>query len=112
MSEQVSTSWGSFPQVYNFGHRAIQDLLTGEVNVEEKVDGSQFSFGCFHEYDNLLPDGVEWRGNPRVELKIKSKGAMIYPDAPPGLFKGAVDTVKALFAEGKLTPGWTYRGEA
>jgi hypothetical protein len=74
------------------GHRLVQDLLLDDVIVEEKVDGSQFSFG--------LIDG---------ELKIKSKGAIIYPDAPPAMFRGAVETVLSI--QDKLIPGWTYRAE-
>lgn len=35
----------NYGKVYNLGHRAIADLLKGPVIVEEKVDGSQFSFG-------------------------------------------------------------------
>jgi len=34
---------GSYPSIYNLGHRYLGDLLDGPVVVEEKVDGSQFS---------------------------------------------------------------------
>src|SRR3990167_180075 len=95
------SSWGSYPSCFNMGHRAISSLLDGDVIVEEKVDGSQFSFWWY-------PDEEE-AGNP---LKVKSKGAMIYPDAPPKMFSGAVSTVKRLLEEGKLHPGWAYRGES
>jgi hypothetical protein len=40
MTERIN----SYPQVYNLGHRAIINLFDGEVVVQEKVDGSQFSF--------------------------------------------------------------------
>jgi hypothetical protein len=98
----MTSSWHSYPSSYNFGHRAIADLLTYEVNVEEKVDGSQFSFGYFRVEGT---DGHEW------DLKVKSKGALIYPDAPPAMFRSAVETVKSLRDQGMLTPGYTYRGE-
>ena len=39
----------SYPKIYSLGHAAILDLLDGRVIVEEKVDGSQFSFGLFQE---------------------------------------------------------------
>jgi hypothetical protein len=60
------------------------------VLVEEKVDGSQFSFG-------LDTEG----------LRIRSKGAEMIPDAPEKMFAKCVDKVKTL----PLHPGWTYRGE-
>lgn len=42
-------SWHSYPSIYNLGHRYIADLLTVPVIVEEKIDGSQFSFGLDEE---------------------------------------------------------------
>lgn len=101
------SSWHSYPSIYNMGHRAIADLLTHYVNVEEKVDGSQFSFG-------LVPASgvdIDYPGMEKMSLKVRSKGAVMHPDAPEALFKEAVETVKRLAAEGLLTPGWTYRGE-
>ena len=38
-------SWNSYPKVYALGHPATKDIFSGEVLVEEKIDGSQFSFG-------------------------------------------------------------------
>jgi ATP-dependent RNA circularization protein (DNA/RNA ligase family) len=35
----------SYPSIYALGHRAIRELFDGPVVVEEKIDGSQFSFG-------------------------------------------------------------------
>lgn len=35
----------SFPKIFAVGTSYIQDLLNGEVEVTEKVDGSQFVFG-------------------------------------------------------------------
>jgi hypothetical protein len=45
------TSWHSYPKLYAMGHRAIADLLLDDVIVQEKVDGSQFSFGLFDNLD-------------------------------------------------------------
>ena len=106
----MNNSFTSFPSIFNFGHRAIASLLDGPVNVEEKVDGSQFSFGVFKE-TTVEHSGFNGQYIEHLELKIKSKGAMIYPDAPPKMFKNAVETVHRLFHENKLVPGWTYRGE-
>jgi len=36
---------GSYPKVLALGHRYIKDILDGEHIVEEKLDGSQISFG-------------------------------------------------------------------
>lgn len=89
-------SWNSYPSIYALGHRAIADLFKEPVIVEEKIDGSQFSFGVF-----------EIEGE-RV-LKCRSKGAQINVIAPDGMFKLAVETVQKIADQ--LTPGWTYRGE-
>ena len=47
MNDQDGDSWHSFPSVYAVGHAALADLFLDDVIVEEKVDGSQFSFGLF-----------------------------------------------------------------
>jgi hypothetical protein len=86
-------SWHTYPSIFSLGHRAIADLLTVPVNVEEKVDGSQFSFG------------VDETG----EIHVRSKGALIEPDAPEKMFTQAVETAKRLAP--MLVPGWTYRAE-
>ena len=40
-------SWHSYPSIFGFGHREAQELLDSGVTLmaQEKVDGSQFSFG-------------------------------------------------------------------
>jgi hypothetical protein len=83
---------GSYPTVFQIGHRAIGDLFNGEVVVEEKVDGSQISFG--------VVDG---------ELCIRSKGIQLIIGSSSGMFQKAVDTILSI--QDKLTPGWIYRGE-
>ncbi len=86
-------SWHSYPSIYAVGHRAVEELTKQAVNVEEKVDGSQFSFG-------VTESG---------EIMARSKGAILIPDAPEKMFTRALESVKE--RAGKLTPGWTYRGE-
>lgn len=88
----MGLSWHSYPSIFTLGHRALAGLLDSPVNVEEKVDGSQFSFGMFD-------DG----------LKVRSKGVQLHPDAPDKMFARAVETAKALALI--LMPGWTYRCE-
>lgn len=82
----------SYPTVYQIGHRAIQNLFDGEVTIEEKVDGSQFSFGII--------DG---------ELQCRSHGKQLILDAPEKMFVKIVEHVRSI--QNKLTPEWTYRGE-
>lgn len=90
----METSWHSYPSIFNLGHKAIEELFNESVLVEEKVDGSQFSFGMF--------DGA---------LKCRSKGKELVVDEPEKMFQLAVDTAKRLHAAGMLKDGWTYRGE-
>jgi hypothetical protein len=85
-------SVGSYPSIFTLGHKAIANLLDGEVIVEEKVDGSQFSFA--------LREG---------QLHMRSKGADVHELAPQEMFRKAVETVQAL--KPLLKEGWTYRGE-
>jgi hypothetical protein len=84
------SSWHSYPSVFTMGHKAIEELLLDPIIVEEKIDGSQFSFGRFNG-----------------ELRVKSKGKEMIADAPEKLFKEAVATAASL----ELRDGWTYRGE-
>lgn len=83
----------SYPSIYNIGHGAIRELTLGDVIVEEKVDGSQFSMGVTEE----------------GELLCRSKGAPLHVDAPAKMFAAGVETAKRLAP--LLHPGWVYRGE-
>lgn len=93
------TSWHSYTKILALGHAGLVDLLKDPVLVEEKLDGSQFSFGVFSDVND--PTGKV--------LMCRSKGAMLNIIAPESLF------VKAIATAQKLAPilqlGWTYRGE-
>lgn len=104
------SSWHSYPSIFNLGHRAIKDLLSVEVNVEEKVDGSQFSFGLVEASDVDLTVVADPVLGP-LALKVRSKGAVMHIDAPEKMFTLGANLAKRLYAEGLLHPGWTYRGE-
>lgn len=82
----------SYPKILALGHRAIKDIFEGAIVCEEKVDGSQFSFGII--------DG---------KLQCRSKGQQIILDACDKMFTLGVELAQRL--EPSLTPGWTYRGE-
>lgn len=89
----MSDSWHSYPSIYNLGHSAIAGLFSGPVIVEEKIDGSQFSFG-------VGEDGA---------FRVRSKGREMHPDAPDAMFQKGVDAMRERVP--LLHPGWTYRGE-
>lgn len=91
----MSKALHGYPKVWNMGGSMIRDLFAGPVVVQEKIDGSQFSFG--------VVDGA---------LHLRSKGATVYPETVDKLFRQAVETAVALFQAGQLVEGWTYRGEA
>lgn len=84
----------SYPSIYTLGHGAVSELLLDSVVVEEKLDGSQFSFG-------IGDDGV---------LRLRSKSVQIHLENVPKQFAKAVDGVLSI--KGWLRPGWTYRTEA
>jgi hypothetical protein len=86
----MNTSYHTYPKVYSLGHAGVKELLFDEVIVEEKLDGSQFSFGRFGG-----------------ELKVRSKGAHMDLDRPEAMFAEGVAVVKSL----DLRDGWTYRAE-
>jgi hypothetical protein len=83
-------SWHSYPSIYNLGHAALAELLDGAVVVEEKVDGSQFSFGRFGG-----------------ELRVRSKGQQLDPRVPERMFAIAIEVAASL----DCRDGWTYRAE-
>ena len=57
-----------YPKIYNLGNVALKNLLDGEVIVEEKVDGSQFSFQRLTRIDSRA-----------FQLKFRSRGREMRP---------------------------------
>lgn len=55
-------SISAFPKIYTIGKREIENLFKGEVEITEKIDGSQFSFGL----------------DSSGELVLRSKGQVLY----------------------------------
>lgn len=93
------TSWHNYPSIFNLGHAAIGELLLDPVVIEEKIDGSQFSFGQFEG-----------------ELRFRSKRQEIHLDLDGNVPVGArmfEAGIKSLIERGPflLREGWTYRGE-
>ena len=84
----------TYGKIFALGHPDNEKLLDEECYVQEKIDGSQFSFAL--DYDGVI--------------HCRSKGAVMNPIDPPKLFKKSVKTAVELAS--KLNPGWVYRGEA
>lgn len=89
---ELNYSWHSYTKIFSLGHAAIKELFLDPVLIEEKVDGSQLSFGLI-----------------AGELKIKSKGQELILDAPEKLFAKAVEYIQSI--QTLLHPEWTYRAE-
>lgn len=89
MSDNIS----SFSKILALGHRAIHDLLDGDIEITEKADGSQFSV----------------RKNEDGTISFRSKGRQIIADAPDKMFAAGVEALTALAH--LLHPRWIYRGE-
>jgi len=83
----------SYPKVYALGHRAISNLVLDKVFIQEKVDGSQISFG--------IVDGKLQARSHHKEIDLNG-----YHDK---MFDKAVETILSL--EDILVEGWIYRGE-
>lgn len=87
----------SYSSPVAIGHKMLEPfeerpgLLEVPVQIEEKIDGSQFSFG--------LICGV---------IRMKSRRAEVYAEAA-GMFQKAVDTVLSI--EKNLVEGFVYRCE-
>lgn len=82
----------SYPKIFAIGTDYIRDIFDGPVEVTEKVDGSQFAF---------MKSGND--------IYTRSKGAIIFPETSPKMFKKAVDYVHEISA--KLPDGIVFYGE-
>jgi len=82
----------SYCKIYNLGHAAIKDLFLDDVQVEEKIDGSQFSWA--------LIDG---------DLNIRSRGKELFINQPEKMFSQAIAYILSI--KDKLQDGLIYRGE-
>jgi hypothetical protein len=78
--------------VFTVGHKWVKDIFDDDVIIQEKIDGSQLSFGII--------DGA---------LSVRSKNADIYIDDIPKMFKKGVDYILSI--KDILTRGYIYRGE-
>lgn len=84
----------SYGKVLAVGSKYHQNFFDDRVVIQEKIDGSQFSFAM---------------RNGELHCRSKNKGIVV--DCPDNMFSDAVETVKELFEQGLLRDGWIYRGE-
>lgn len=83
----------AFPKILHIGDKQILDLFETEVEITEKVDGSQFGFG-------KTPEG---------ELIMRSKGREIDLENADKLFFPAITYVNSI--ADKIPNGWFFYGE-
>lgn len=89
------SSWNNYPKIFQVGHGGVRDIFMHRVLVQEKIDGSQFSFG-------QIEGRLRMKSHHQDISDIKGEW---------GLFTEAIKYVRELFDAGKLHEGWTYRGE-
>lgn len=70
----------SYTKILTLGSAYTENALVGDVIVQEKVDGSQFSFGI----------------NEDSELVMRSKGQQLFPDNFAPMFEKCVKYVQSL----------------
>lgn len=81
----------SYSKIHQVGSRPASALFNGPILIEEKIDGSQFSFG-------MRDDVLHCRSRNQA-LDLTSAGQ----------FQAGVDALLEIASE--LPEGWTYRGE-
>lgn len=83
---------GAYPKILHIGDKQILDLFESDVEITEKVDGSQFGFGKI--------DG---------ELVCRSKGKVQDLDVPDKMFKEGVEYVRSI--EERIPNNHFFHGE-
>lgn len=86
--------FAAFPKIFALGTKPVANILDNEVEITEKVDGSQFIF---------------W--NINNTLYVRSKGAEISVHSPEKMFTEAVEYAYKLFENGKLPDGYAFYAE-
>jgi len=82
----------AFPKIFSVGQDYIKDLFLDEVEVTEKLDGSQFSFGKVNG-----------------ELHFRSKGKVQFANNPDDMFKPAINYLLSI--ADRLDEGWVFSSE-
>lgn len=82
----------AFPKIFHLGDARVLEIFNDPVEITEKLDGSQFSFGKING-----------------ELKMRSKGAEITEQNCPKMFNKAVNF--AIENELLIPEGYIFHGE-
>lgn len=82
----------AYPKIFAIGTDYIRDLFLDDVEVTEKIDGSQFAFGIING-----------------QLEMRSKGARLYPESHDKMFAQAVDYVQQI--QHRLPPNMAFYAE-
>jgi hypothetical protein len=83
----------SYGSLYTLGHKAVLDIFSDRVVIQEKIDGSQISF----------------RVNAEGDLEVRSKGAQLNVVAPDKMFAAGVNYLLSI--KDRIPKGFTFRGE-
>lgn len=75
----MTVQLSAFPKIYALGTRYVQTIFDGPVEITEKIDGSQFTFGKI--------DG---------ELQCRSKGTIQHIHSPDKMFNKACEYVLSI----------------
>lgn len=85
---------GSYCEIYHIAHKAIEEIFTGPVQIQEKIDGSFITF-MLGENDELL---------------MRSKGQALHEGSPSSkMFNEAIEALKP--RADLLLPNQIWRGE-
>lgn len=91
----LSNGIPGYGKIFSFGKPEAANILHRAVVVQEKIDGSQFSFA--------------WNGD---YLMFRSKGQAITPGGIDKMFEAGMQAIIALTSQGQtLKKGYVYRGE-
>ena len=82
----------AFPKIFTLGQNYIKDIFQDEVEITEKIDGSQFGFGRI--------DG---------ELFMRSKGCQLFADNPNDMFRQGIEYIKSI--EDRIPDNMAFYGE-
>lgn len=82
----------AFPKIFSIGTDYIRDIFNEDVEVTEKIDGSQFAFGKVNG-----------------ELFLRSKGAMLFTTNPEKMFTEAIAYIVQI--QDRLPEGMIFYSE-
>lgn len=84
------SNFQAFPKIFHIGERYVERLFDNDVEITEKIDGSQFSFG-------IDEDGL---------LIMRSKGSVINDGGTPKMFVEAVEQANRIYEAIMKPQGW------